>query len=67
MATLCKNCEHFKIAYEPQIIGGECWDWGLAVCERYNLETDFRSHKKFEWLSCIGKDAVTFAEERGLG
>lgn len=52
---LCKDCEHFKILYEPQRIGGEVVDWGKAVCKKHDLETDFRNHNKFKTLSCIEK------------
>ena len=50
---LCKDCEHFKILYEPYKICGELIDWGKAVCEKHELETDFITHKKFETLSSI--------------
>lgn len=50
---LCKNCEYFKILYEPQIIGGQMMDWGKAICKKHNLETDFITHHKFKKLSCI--------------
>lgn len=46
---LCKDCEHFKITcqYENE------YNWGEAICEKYNLITDFRSKKKFETLKCV--------------
>lgn len=50
---LCKDCEYFKILYEPQIIGGQMMDWGKAICKKHNLETDFITHHKFKKLSCI--------------
>lgn len=50
---LRKDCEHFKILYEPQKIGGQCVDRGKAVCKKHNLETDFLNHQKFKWLSCV--------------
>ena len=52
MSKLCKDCEYFKISYEPQRIGRQLVDWGQAKCEKYNLVTDFRSHSKFNTLTC---------------
>lgn len=49
----CKNCEHFKIEYEPYKSGGVCWDTGLARCMKHDLVTDFITHKKFETLECV--------------
>lgn len=49
---LCKDCEHFQILCEPM----KDVDFGHAVCNKYHLTTDFLSHKKFEWLSCIEDD-----------
>ena len=49
---LCKDCKHFHIQCEPYKVGGQIWDFGLARCEKYNLVTEFISHKKFETLSC---------------
>ena len=45
---LCKDCEHFEIAYEPI----KHWDMGLARCNKYNLVLDFLDRRKFKWLSC---------------
>ena len=50
---LCKDCEHFRIKWEPQKIGGRCVDWGQAECKKHDLVTDFKTHSKFEKLSCI--------------
>lgn len=52
-STLCKDCEHFHIDYEPQKIGGQMVDFGRASCKKHNLVTDFRTHSKFETLSCV--------------
>lgn len=49
----CENCEYFKILYAPQIIGGECWDFGKAECRKHNLEVDFRNYGKIRRLTCI--------------
>ena len=49
----CKQCDHFKIQCEPQIIGGQCWDFGQAICQKHNLITDFKTHNKLEKLKCI--------------
>lgn len=49
----CKDCEHFKIEYEPYKSGGVCWDTGLARCMKHDLVTDFITHKKFEKLECV--------------
>ena len=55
---LCKDCEHFKIIQQPLIVGGECWDFGKAICSKHNLETDFRNQSKFKTLECIDKEAT---------
>ena len=52
MNKLCKDCQYFKISYEPQRIGGQLVDFGQARCDKYNLVTDFVTHKKFEKLTC---------------
>lgn len=49
---LCKDCEYFQILCEPM----KDVDFGHAVCKKHHLTTDFLSHKKFEWLSCIEDD-----------
>jgi len=46
---LCKDCEHFHVQCEYE----NPYEWGEAVCEKYNLITEFRSKKKFKTLSCI--------------
>ena len=45
---LCKDCEYFKIEYQP--IKG--FDFGRARCTKYDVITDFRDERKFKWLSC---------------
>lgn len=50
---LCKNCEYFKIDYEPQRICGQIVDFGRASCKKHNLVTDFSTHSKFETLYCV--------------
>ena len=49
----CENCEYFKVMYAPQIICGECWDFGKAECRKHNLEVDFRNYGKIRRLTCI--------------
>ena len=49
----CKDCEYFKIEYEPYKSGGVCWDMGLARCIKHDLVTDFITHKKFAKLECV--------------
>ena len=49
----CKDCEYFRIAYEPLGKGKNKMDWGRAECTKHNLITDFRNHGKFERLKCI--------------
>lgn len=49
---LCKECERFEILCEPM----KDVDFGHAVCKKHKLVTDFLSHKKFEWLSCIEEE-----------
>lgn len=53
---LCRNCPHFRIIREPEKIGDQLVDWGTAACDKYDMVTDFNSHRKFEWLSCIEKE-----------
>ena len=53
---LCKDCKHFRIKWEPQKIGGQCVDWGQAECKKHNLVTDFKTHGKFERLSCVEEE-----------
>ena len=49
---LCKDCEHFKILYEPIRTNGRIWDFGRAICDKHDLITDFANHKKFDHLYC---------------
>ena len=53
---ICKDCEHFKILYEPLRTPGKLWDLGRAVCKKHNLVTDFANHGKLKKLKCIGGD-----------
>ena len=46
---LCKDCPHFHIRCEYK----NPYEWGEAVCDKYNLITDFRTKKKFETLECV--------------
>ena len=46
---LCKDCPHFRITDE--LIKNV--DFGHAVCDKYNLEVEFITRRKFGWLSCI--------------
>ena len=46
---LCKDCPHFRITDWP--IKGV--DFGHAVCDKYDLVTDFLDRRKFRWLECI--------------
>lgn len=32
------------------------YEWGMAVCEKHDLVTDFRTKKKFKTLKCIEDD-----------
>lgn len=48
-AMNCKDCQYFKIAYEPMMP----FDMGLAVCTKHNLEVDFADRKKINKLVCI--------------
>ena len=50
---LCKDCEYFKINYQPLGRGKDMLDWGRASCRKYNLVTDFRTERKFKTLNCI--------------
>lgn len=46
---LCKDCEHFRIDYEP--VRGI--DFGRASCKKHNLVTAFSDRRKFKTLGCI--------------
>ena len=46
---LCKDCPHFRITAEPL----KDVDFGHAVCEKFNLITDFLDHRKFKRLECV--------------
>lgn len=46
---LCKDCPYFHIRSEYK----NPYEWGEAVCDKYDLITDFRSKKKFQTLECI--------------
>ena len=58
---LCKDCDYFRIKWEPQKIGGQLVDWGQAECVKHDLVTDFRSHKKFETLECVEEEMSVFS------
>ena len=49
---LCKDCPHFHIRseYRSEI------EWGEAVCDKYDLITDFRTKAKFELLGCVEEE-----------
>ena len=49
---LCKDCPHFiiRMEYESE------YSWGMAECKKHNLITDFRSHRKFENLTCVEQE-----------
>ena len=47
MSKMCENCKYFSIAYEP--FG---YEWGRAVCKKYDLITDFKDHRKIKRLTC---------------
>ena len=49
MERKCKECEDFKIAYQPMMP----FDTGLAVCKKHNLECDFSSQRKLNRLVCV--------------
>lgn len=50
---LCKDCEHFEIVYETYKYVGMHKEPGRAHCKKYDLITDFFSHKKFDDLKCV--------------
>ena len=52
MAKKCIDCPHFKITQEP--IKG--WDWGRAVCKKYDLVTDFVTRRNLKALVCVEED-----------
>ena len=55
----CKDCEHFKIEYEPYRSGGMLLDFGLARCMKHNLVVDFASHRKLNKLECVESNEET--------
>jgi len=48
MTKLCKDCEEFKIISVPY-----GYEWGQAICKKYNLITDYKTKRKFKTLYCI--------------
>lgn len=48
----CKECEHFKILYEPI----KHFDRGRAVCEKNDLIKDFMSHRELDRLKCVEEE-----------
>lgn len=55
MKSKCKECEFFKIAYQPMMP----FDTGLAVCKKHNLECDFSSQRKLNRLVCVEEQEGT--------
>ena len=53
MENKCRDCPYFKVLYEPIKSGKDVWDLGKAKCTKYDLVTDFISHRKFGKLNCI--------------
>ena len=49
---LCKDCPHFHIRAQYK----DVYNWGEAVCDKYDLITDFRTKKKFETLRCVEEE-----------
>lgn len=49
----CIDCPHFKIVYEPIKADTDYYDLGRAVCEKYDLVTDFADHRKLKRLECV--------------
>ena len=55
----CIDCPHFQIAYEPIKADKGYWDFGRAVCKKYDLVTDFANHGKLKRLECVEVDNGT--------
>ena len=45
----CVDCPHFKIRQKP--LKGV--DFGLAVCEKHNLQCDYVSKQQLRRLECV--------------
>lgn len=49
----CVDCPHFRIRSYPLKAGGECWDLGLAVCDKHSLVVDWMSKLGLKRLRCV--------------
>jgi isoprenylcysteine carboxyl methyltransferase (ICMT) family protein YpbQ len=49
----CKDCQHFKVKYEPLRSLGAIWDTGLAVCEKHDLVCDWLTKQQLNRLECV--------------
>ena len=52
----CKDCEHFRIDYEPYRYIGAHTELGQASCSKHNLVVNFVTKKKLETLSCVEEE-----------
>lgn len=57
----CKDCEHFRIDYEPYRYIGAHTELGQASCGKHNLVVNFATKKKLETLSCVEEGSETDA------
>lgn len=48
----CLDCPYFAIRYKPK----KYIDFGLAVCEKYNLRCDYVSNQQLKRLECKEAD-----------
>ena len=49
----CKDCEYFRVMYEPLRDDNGYMDLGRAECKKHNLIVDFLTHRKLNRLDCI--------------
>ena len=49
----CRDCEHFKVLYEPMRTGMGYTELGQAHCDKHDMVVDFMSYGKLNKLECV--------------
>ena len=49
----CRDCEHFKVLYEPIRTKGGYYDLGKAECKKHDMVVDFMNYGKLNKLECV--------------